>query len=229
MPARVVFLTDGKPRKIRFGGQTIELRRAMPRMMAAAGRTTGLVIAGLRFIGRANVSMERVAHLRALLSPRTDAGCSRTSLWRRRGCARILRAVAEGGAESDEVAATLPAEERTLYWRSCSERTGVPSFIVEKDFWVCWLLGRIFAAPRLGADCVFKGGTSLSKVFGAISRFSEDIDLGLSPASLGWKEADLDEARRPSSAESASSSLRPTARRRQNRFLPELEKAVASP
>jgi hypothetical protein len=90
--------------------------------------------------------------------------------------------------------ATLPAEERALYWRTYSERKGVPNFIVEKDFWVCWLLGRIFATPRLGADCVFKGGTSLSKVFGVINRFSEDIDLAVSPTSLGWKEADLDDA-----------------------------------
>ena len=41
----------------------------MPRMMAAAGRMTGLVIAGLRYIGKANVTPERVAHLRQLLSP----------------------------------------------------------------------------------------------------------------------------------------------------------------
>ena len=70
VPARVVFLTDGKPRKVRIGKRTIELRRASPRMMAASGRTTGLVIAGLRFIGKANVSSERVAHLRQLLSPK---------------------------------------------------------------------------------------------------------------------------------------------------------------
>lgn len=63
---------------------------------------------------------------------------------------------------------------------------------------MCWLLGHIFATPGLGSDCVFKGGTSLSKVFRAIARFSEDIDLGLSPASLGWKESDLDDA--PSNA-----------------------------
>jgi len=68
VPARVVFLTDGKPRKVRVGGQIIELRRASPRMMAAAGRMTGLVIAGLRYIGKANVSSARVAHLRKLLS-----------------------------------------------------------------------------------------------------------------------------------------------------------------
>jgi hypothetical protein len=56
------------------------------------------------------------------------------------------------------------------------------------------LLGRIFAQPQLADACVFKGGTSLSKVFGAIERFSEDVDLAIIPASLGWKESDLDQA-----------------------------------
>lgn len=69
VPARVVFLTDGKSRTIRYGNQTIELRRASPRMMAAAGRMTGLVIAGLRYVGKANITPDRVAHLRKLLSP----------------------------------------------------------------------------------------------------------------------------------------------------------------
>lgn len=72
--------------------------------------------------------------------------------------------------------ATLPYAERALYWRNYAERTGVPEFIAEKDFWVCWLLGQIFATPELGTRCVLKGGTSLSKVFGAIQRFSEDIN-----------------------------------------------------
>lgn len=69
VPARVVFLTDGKPRKIRYGSQTIELRQVSPRMMAAAGRMTGLMIAGLRYVGKANVTPERVSHLHKLLSP----------------------------------------------------------------------------------------------------------------------------------------------------------------
>ncbi len=68
VPMRIVFITDGNPRKVRVGKQVIELRRASPRMMAAAGRTTGLVIAGLRHIGKAHISPERVAHLRTLLS-----------------------------------------------------------------------------------------------------------------------------------------------------------------
>lgn len=49
--------------------------------------------------------------------------------------------------------------------------------IVEKDFRVCWILKRLFAEPALKDHMVFKGGTSLSKVYRLIDRFSEDIDL----------------------------------------------------
>ena len=125
--------------------------------------------------------------------------------------------------------ALLPAEERALYWRSYSNRTGVPEFIVEKDFWVCWLLGHIFAAPKLGAECVFKGGTSLSKVFGAIDRFSEDIDLGLTPASLGWQESDLDDAPSNSQRQKRNKQLQADcAVAVETQFMPELEAVVAA-
>jgi hypothetical protein len=90
--------------------------------------------------------------------------------------------------------ATLPPRERELFFRQYQQRRGVDPVIAEKDFWVCWLLGRIFEQPKLANACVFKGGTSLSKVFNAIERFSEDIDLAIIPASLGWSESDLDEA-----------------------------------
>jgi len=90
--------------------------------------------------------------------------------------------------------ATLPAKERELFFRQYQERRGIDPVIAEKDFWVCWLLGRIFAQPQLANACVFKGGTSLSKVFHAIERFSEDIDLAVTPVSLSWKESDLDQA-----------------------------------
>ena len=125
--------------------------------------------------------------------------------------------------------ALLPAEERALYWRNYANRTGVPEFIVEKDFWVCWLLGHIFATPKLGAECVFKGGTSLSKVFGAIDRFSEDIDLGLTPASLGWQESDLDDAPSNSQRQKCNKQLQADcAVAVEAQFMPELETVVAA-
>jgi Nucleotidyl transferase AbiEii toxin, Type IV TA system len=56
------------------------------------------------------------------------------------------------------------------------EKTGRPTHLLEKDVWVVWLLGTLFSSP-IAADLTFKGGTSLSKVYKVIDRFSEDIDL----------------------------------------------------
>ena len=75
----------------------------------------------------------------------------------------------------------LPPNERRLYIEQAAFRRNVSPVVMEKDFWVCWLLGILFESEFAGS-LVFKGGTSLSKVFGVIERFSEDIDLSLSPA-----------------------------------------------
>jgi hypothetical protein len=80
---------------------------------------------------------------------------------------------------------TLPPERRALAFTQTAARMAVSSGMVEKDFWVNWLLGLLFADPALTPHLVFKGGTSLSKVYGVIDRFSEDIDLSMSPAFVG--------------------------------------------
>jgi hypothetical protein len=82
----------------------------------------------------------------------------------------------------------LPDDERRLYIEQAAIRRGFSPVIMEKDLWVCWLLSILFESEFAG-DLVFKGGTSLSKVFGAIDRFSEDIDLSLSPQFLNLSEA----------------------------------------
>src|SRR4051812_45846295 len=83
----------------------------------------------------------------------------------------------------------LSPEERKLYIAEAAARRGLSPVILEKDFWVCWLLGILFESS-FGDAIVFKGGTSLSKVFGVINRFSEDIDLSLAPSFLGLDEPD---------------------------------------
>jgi hypothetical protein len=57
-----------------------------------------------------------------------------------------------------------------------ADRSGRPAHLLEKDVWVVWALAALYASP-LGADLVFKGGTSLSKAYNVIRRFSEDVDL----------------------------------------------------
>jgi hypothetical protein len=83
---------------------------------------------------------------------------------------------------------TLPPEERRLYFEQAAALRNVSAVILEKDFWVCWLLGILFES-QFAESLVFKGGTSLSKVFGVIDRFSEDIDLSLAPEFLQLPEA----------------------------------------
>lgn len=76
-----------------------------------------------------------------------------------------------------ESVARLSSAERRDLFAETAVRKGMTPAIVEKDFWVCWTLGRLFAHPDLSRLLMFKGGTSLSKVFNLIERFSEDIDL----------------------------------------------------
>jgi len=70
----------------------------------------------------------------------------------------------------------LSASDRQEALQVAASASGRPMHILEKDVWVVWTLSALFSAP-FGKDLVFKGGTSLSKAFKAIQRFSEDIDV----------------------------------------------------
>ena len=76
--------------------------------------------------------------------------------------------------------AALPAKDRNELFAVTADQRGMGTVaVVEKDFWVCWTLKRLFEHPELSKQLIFKGGTSLAKVYGLIDRFSEDIDLVL--------------------------------------------------
>jgi hypothetical protein len=67
VPAKIVFLTDGPTRIVKVGRQEIRFRRTTPRNMATSGRISGAVIQALRYLGKANITPERIATLRTLL------------------------------------------------------------------------------------------------------------------------------------------------------------------
>lgn len=81
----------------------------------------------------------------------------------------------------NNVAKLSPKQRNDLFSETAS-RMHTTNAIVEKDFWVVWTLDKLFSHETLSKILMFKGGTSLSKVFGLIERFSEDIDL-----ILNWK------------------------------------------
>lgn len=87
----------------------------------------------------------------------------------------------------DRVARLSAAQRRELFTETAA-RLGMTPAVVEKDFWVTWVLDRLFAAPELARLLMFKGGTSLSKAYGLIERFSEDIDLILDWRVLGGED-----------------------------------------
>lgn len=76
----------------------------------------------------------------------------------------------------DEFARLAPNERRDII-SEVAIAMGVDFTIVEKDFWVCWVLQSLFSLSIEHPSMVFKGGTSLSKAYAIIHRFSEDIDV----------------------------------------------------
>lgn len=71
-----------------------------------------------------------------------------------------------------------PARDRLDLFLAAANRLGSPVGNIEKDFWVCWTLNALYhRLPPNGPRLLFKGGTSLSKAYNLINRFSEDIDV----------------------------------------------------
>lgn len=117
-------------------------------------------------------------------------------------------------------------EDRASLFERAGDEMGLDPAAMEKDFWVCWALREVFGL-EVGSHLAFKGGTSLSKCFGVIERFSEDIDLVIERDFLGFAGD-----RAPESAPSGNERKRRVeavlAASRDyviNRLLPSLERA----
>ncbi|MFN7302640.1 MAG: nucleotidyl transferase AbiEii/AbiGii toxin family protein [Bacteroidota bacterium] len=80
---------------------------------------------------------------------------------------------------------SLDPQEKRVFFNSLAEKTGMTPFAVEKDWWVSTTLNLVFRQPD-ASYMVFKGGTSLSKAWGLIQRFSEDLDFVLDGKRFGF-------------------------------------------
>lgn len=80
----------------------------------------------------------------------------------------------------------IPNDAKAEILRNTGEKTNLPAYAVEKDWWVVQTLAILFEM-EIGKHMVFKGGTSLSKAWGLIERFSEDIDLAVDRKFYGFE------------------------------------------
>ncbi len=108
----------------------------------------------------------------------------------------------------------LPQNERELFFRAAIDTKDMPFEVIEKDYWVVWVLKRLFSLEKMKPYLTFKGGTSLSKVYGLIDRFSEDIDLSIEREFFGFGE--------PHNPENAPS------KKKQNAIIDNLSKACSN-
>ena len=87
----------------------------------------------------------------------------------------------------------MSEERRQLICTEAGAQLNLFDIAVEKDFWVCWTLRKLFELPKWGEHLTFKGGTSLSKCWNLIERFSEDIDIVIDRSILGFDGNDAPE------------------------------------
>ncbi len=88
----------------------------------------------------------------------------------------------------------MDKSRRSLVCTQVGARLNLDEVAVEKDFWVCWILDKLFQLPKWGEHLTFKGGTSLSKGWKLIERFSEDIDIVINRSVLGFDGDNAPEA-----------------------------------
>lgn len=93
----------------------------------------------------------------------------------------------------DHIATWTKEELEALFLDSAERLPHLPPALIEKDFWACWLLRRLFLLDQ-EVPMIFKGGTSISKAYPIIRRLSEDIDLSLDRERLGYGDDKLDAA-----------------------------------
>jgi len=90
--------------------------------------------------------------------------------------------------------------DKKVYFDIVANELNVTPQLIEKDFWVCWILKILFSLPRSGNHLTFKGGTSLSKCYNVIKRFSEDVDVSIERSFLTSQES-IEPDRKQSSKE----------------------------
>lgn len=122
----------------------------------------------------------------------------------------------------------LTAAEQAEILQSLAPVMGRRAEILEKDIWLCQVLGLLFTLPSR-KPMAFKGGTSLSKVYKAIERFSEDIDVTVDYRSLIHNAPDLESLTSNTQRSKLSNALKEAlAQHVHSELVPELKTALSN-
>ncbi len=125
--------------------------------------------------------------------------------------------------------AQISNNDRRVLFRNTAQKSRLHEAIVEKDYWVCLTLDCLFHQCSQQKAFTFKGGTSLSKCYGLIKRFSEDIDLILDWRILGYGQNEPWESRSASKQEKFNKEAnRRTEEFLRKNLLPELTEKLSS-
>lgn len=120
--------------------------------------------------------------------------------------------------------ARMSEQDRNDLVRYTASETGINEAIVEKDFWVCFMLDVLFHDFAYSNQISFKGGTSLSKGYGLIERFSEDIDIILDWCQIGYgKDEPWEERSNTAQDRFAEDAARRTGEYLSNQFMPAIK------
>ncbi len=124
----------------------------------------------------------------------------------------------------------LKEGDRQVYFKVVADKLDVMPQLIEKDFWVCWILKILFSLPFVGSHLTFKGGTSLSKCYSVIKRFSEDVDISIErPFLLGPGSIDPDKGQSGKENQRRLERLNQACREKiSDQIIPELREQVAS-
>lgn len=118
-------------------------------------------------------------------------------------------------------------KDNEIIFNNTATKLKMNSSIIEKDFWVCYILDYLFNRFKYKDSLIFKGGTSLSKAYNVIKRFSEDIDLILEWETLGYSDNYLYQERSNNSQNKINKELiKKTSDFLSDDFLKELKRGI---
>lgn len=183
VPSKIIHLTDGPNSEALIGRRSIHIKHARPKAIAGLEGKFALVVQALRHLGRESVGPREIETLRAALSPEEKRHLVKDTRFGVDWIYEVAKRIAEDGVNK---VAQMAARERADLFSETANRKGLPEALIEKDFRVCWVLKQLFSIKAFEGRLLFKGGRSLSKIFHAINRFSEDIDLAVDCAALGF-------------------------------------------